>query len=453
MRASTPKGKRTIVVDVKPEDWHKAEEQWLILKNTISSLNYTTLRDFQYNLWAQATSDPKAVVGEPVLVITDNGGTMFSSFPYPATILKSFEDQGNLYFRVIYHPIEEESWNGEKIEDVKLYQVMPLRQPVAATEKQKEDVQVSLLLTKLNASRNSEFNSAKNKRNSLLASIASVQKDLAKYEQDLKKTEQKLKGAEGDFITRDSLKDLLTELTHHRKVDWVMMANNGDLIVQTQMLYKIDRKTGEEHKRIPVGRFAMYINSVNGSIAAENLDYNVAGHGHMCLDGSHICLGDNATEVAKMITSGRFYDVIDFMIGFFSIFPHDNGSPYISSEEWLENRGSSRVHRSNPWNFSTYLYKVEQDASVANKKLRRKSEPVERSLIEKIFKKSLPDPKKVEEEAQKVNPEDAWEECEVCGERKPDVTDRECAYELDVNDNSHWETICDDCEHDHEDNI
>jgi len=44
--------------------------------------------------------------------------------------------------------------------------------------------------------------------------------------------------------------------------------------------------------------------------------------------------------------------------------------------------------------------------------------------------------------------------CEFCYQDKPDVCERACGYEEDVNnDPTHIEVICDDCEQEHLDNI
>lgn len=39
--------------------------------------------------------------------------------------------------------------------------------------------------------------------------------------------------------------------------------------------------------------------------------------------------------------------------------------------------------------------------------------------------------------------------CSICGEKKPDVSERACAYQSEINDIEFLEIICDDCEYEH----
>lgn len=391
MRNKTPKSKGDIVVDVKPEDWLRAEEKWAVLKQSYNQLHYNYLQPFQIDLWAMVQKNTRSVVGEPVLIITNPEGNMYSNYPFPATILKAFESDGDLCLRVIYHPIEEETWTGERIEVVRLYQVMPLRDLPVASQAQKDSVQVALLLTKLNEVRNKELISLRKKKEGTVNSIESAKKDLIRYEKTLIALRDKLKGAEGDFLTVASLKEILVELSHHKKVDWAMFTRGGDLVIQTVMLYKIDRESNKEDLSEKMGRFCMLISPTHNTIQASNMDYRVNGHYHTNIArSSHdICLGDNEDDVISMIQSGKFYDLVDFMILFFSLHPHDGGDGGYESD-WVDEKEDYKGNYGNPWAREPELYKISQDKSVTSRQTRRKGKDGIVTSVKKSVRKALP---------------------------------------------------------------
>lgn len=384
MRPANAKAKRTIIVDVRPSDWHKAEEKWAVLKQNTYSITYTSLRDFQENLWGRVLDNPKDVVGEPVLIIANTDGDLMQNWPYPATILKAIEGEGHLTFRVIYHPIEEEQWSGERIENVKLYQVMPLREQPKARTEHKEQLQFSLLLTRLNSSRNQSITSLRQREEQTLRYISDTQKNLSKYERDLKSYRDQLEGSKGDFLTADDVKENLAQLSKHKYVDWAALTRNGELVVQTKMLYHTAKSSGKVDLSKPIGRFALWISPMTTGIMAHNMDYSRGGYGHMNLSNDSICLGGNSGEVHTMIQTGRFYDLVDFMVLFFSLFPHDAGDGGYAGGHtaWMAERQNNVT--SNPWNTGQWMYKVEQEAGAATRESRKKKKP---SALERAKKK------------------------------------------------------------------
>lgn len=387
-----------VEVSLRPEDWLKGEAQWQKLKTQTGTISYNNLFDFQQALWGMVVRNPKSVAGLPVLVVADRSGVVHTNYPYPASIIKAFEEAGQLMFTVMFHPIEEENWNDDRIEDVKLYQLMPLETPEPLTTKEKEELEMALMLTQLNLARNSTLTKLRKQEQDYLGMIANLQRDLAKYEGNLVEAQKQIKAGSKDFLTTSDLKEIINDISHNKRIDWAMLTKQGHIIAQTIPLFAFSKKLNQERKDKPIGRFVFYLNPRYSEIKAVNLDYSYSGHGHPNLNRDHICLGSNATPFTNLLQTGKFYDLLDELVTFFTLFPHDSGSPYVRHSDWLRYRGLSS--QPNPWGNEEALYKVTRSEKVTNRVLRKKGQPIE--AITPIATKKRGGPKKVQSVVQPV---------------------------------------------------
>lgn len=449
MKAKAPTKEKNVLVNVRREEWRKGEDMWWKLKETHPGrLSYANLLPVQVKLWAKYKTNPKSVIGEPVLIAVGVDGAYFGNFPYPATILKAFEEGGNYFFKCLFHPIQEEEWDGEKVADIRLYQVIPLSEPKEPTGKMEKEIRANLMyaniLNTLNNNRNGALATLRKNEASYQSSLNSLQKDVVRYQRLLDETEDKLKKTVVDSMGVSELQALIDQLKTHKKIEWAFLGQDGNLYFQTYMLCAMDPKTNKEDKRKPVGRFAMCINPVGYNVTAWNLDYAYQGQGHPNLEGAGgICLGSNGTLVANLAKEGRFFELADFMILFFSLFPHDTGSPYVPHMEWLAGRNKSS--HMNPWKDYPKLYEVkgEKEDAPSTIRVKKKKQTILKKVGNKIVETVTGNP---EEKAKPVTGKriatiatpvgkDPDEEGEYCDECDHECDDCPCET-----------TYCDTCE-------
>ena len=141
----------------------------------------------------------------------------------------------------------------------------------------------------------------------------------------------------------------LKEIKGHSKVQDAYFSVKGSLIVITKMLVGVDPKTDREDPTKEIGRLAFSISTpITEHIGVINLDFAAFRHiGHESRQweypychpnidaGLNICWGENRPDVRKFHRAAQYYQLVDFMITFFSLFPHDSGSPYFDHDEWM----------------------------------------------------------------------------------------------------------------------
>jgi hypothetical protein len=398
MRSTKPNTTRKIVHDVTPDDWKQAREKWLALMNRINPPTPSRLLDFQQAFWGKLEEDPKSVIGEPVLIIAQPTGGWYTGHTYPATILKVTEDGGQWIITCLYQPIEEERWENERIEKVYIHQLLPLvtNEPLSPEEKTKLETYLSFmaLLNPINRMRNSALTRLQQEKASIQSSLQSLRRDMARYENNLAKISESIETTTDDSLSVDDLRKTLDQVGAHHRVAWAMYDQRGNLIVETQMLNVIDPATNKENKRKPIGRFAFRISTSDGfTLQATNLDYEgTNGHKHPNINGTSVCLGGNQNMVMEMMRKGDFYGMIDFLILFFSMFPHDPGSgPYCDPIRWLQDK--TKVPHNNPWRTEStpILYIVSQTTEDAKKRVykKKRKKPV-RKPKEEVGETSTP---------------------------------------------------------------
>lgn len=369
------KGEDKLVFAVTSEDWEKAKETWMVLRHKRSSVDRTNLEDFHAEMWIQVQKDPKKLVGQPVLIIAHENHTYHTGHPYPATILKVITSGGLPRIRVLYHPIAEEAWDGERIQEISLLQVLPLIDQPGVTAEEKTELKEGLIfatvLDKINVTRNVQRTTFQQRLSEYERAIGNYQREVMKYDGLIKKTTDQLKSAEDKSLDIDGLKALITEIATHRKVEWAFLSTAGDIVVQTKMLYATGPRNNTENLKKEVGRFAFLFNPIDHNIRAMNLDYDYNGHRHPNLNSDGICKGGNSTEMDDLLKTGRFYELVDLMVLFFSLFPHDSGSPYVPHRTWLA--GKLPSHIVNPYNNRTKMFEV-KSSTIEIKKRKKKGE-------------------------------------------------------------------------------
>lgn len=193
--------------------------------------------------------------------------------------------------------------------------------------------------------------------------LKSLSEQTKKYEQDLKNGEERQQDlAKTTEITEEFLINQIKSTKKHSLVDTAYITKTGHIIVKTKSLKAIintkDVRFLEYIKGInlDIGKFVFHI-SYHGDtwrfFSADNIDWGCCDcHGYDNSDHTHrdyyphpnikdskaVCFGSNENDAYAMWRMGQIYQLVDFMITFFSTFPHDNGSPYIGYEQWLKYR-------------------------------------------------------------------------------------------------------------------
>ena len=143
--------------------------------------------------------------------------------------------------------------------------------------------------------------------------------------------------------TEKSLAEQFAMIKKHAHIEKAYISVDGNIIVITKMLEALDGNTLKPLDR-RFGRMIIRLhydkNGGSYSIKASNMDFASASgreHPNISTDDNTICWGNNGTEVLSMLQTGSIYLLVDFMITFFSLFPHPSGSPYTNPIEWLNN--------------------------------------------------------------------------------------------------------------------
>lgn len=348
-------------IDVKLEDWANATEKWKELKQAArDTRNTQNLYPPQESLIAQFNKNPKSIVGEPVIVITTPAGDFWDSYPYPATILKCTENAGIYTFTVLFHPVAEETWDTERIEEVQIYQILPLREfdiPNAKKTKIKPSV-FDEVVKRINTNMGSELGTLIRHKTEYVHTIENYQREIKKYEEAIETTAEKIQDIQKNSLGIQDIKNRMDELKNIRGLEWAGLTKDGILILETKPLKAISSKTNKVTKN-EIGKFAFHINLYQGNMYGQNMKYSDSyGHGHPNLSGTNICFGNNSTEVKDLIFRAKFPELADFLIFFFSLFGH--GQPYVAHSTWLKTK---RAYNSpNQWRTLPFVYKVTGEA-------------------------------------------------------------------------------------------
>lgn len=339
-------------------------EEWTIAINKWGNVRHalgigTRLLDDQYPLYFKLKENIKSLNGEPVLIVRAPNGHPLEGYPYKGMILNTKEIGGNYSLTVFFQTIEQETWDHERIESIQLYQVIPVRSGFVITEQQKKDMKFFNLLNIINAKKNESVINTERSLREHKESMMSMQRDVERYERKITELEEVLEKSKSNALTLEGMLDSFRELGKNKKVFNAFLKEDGKMIIETEMIYATSPKTQKADKRKKVGRLAFELTTNGiGNCKFVNLDYCYHSPEY---PGSHyylpnvknmnVCYGDNGVLMDNLAREGSFYELVDFLILFFSLFPHDTGAPYIGHIKWLG--GRVRELKSNPFEVSS----------------------------------------------------------------------------------------------------
>ena len=189
--------------------------------------------------------------------------------------------------------------------------------------------------------------------------IATEDKYLEEYFRRIKETKNKIvnlkiqkKKAEGGIFTKEELLKILTALRKHRQIEDAYVSTERSIVIITKMLYATNEKTHTEDRRKEIGSFYIRLNfkEFNHHISIKNLTFERFKDGgdgpydHPHIEGDSICWGNNSQEVEVMWKDGQIYELIDFIIVFLSVYPQTDGKPYVTYDDWMDNKKKNKNH-------------------------------------------------------------------------------------------------------------
>lgn len=305
--------------------------------------------------------------------------------------------------------------------DAKIYQLEPVaeakfqkltQKELTAFKKSQETKVVVDALAAFNRQANTEFRKAAEDIEYLKREKANYLRQIEKYDKDIKHKEGLVASGKESKMDLKGLAALVASINKQDKVEDAYIGIKGNLVVFTKMLYGLD-STGKEDKSVEIGRFIFRMPLIGLSPIAFNLDYAVSPTGsdpywHPNIRGTNICQGDNAKEILGAARAGQLYELVDFLIIFLSLYPHDGGNPYIGFPEWLQQR--TRLRASNNGTLKRYwrdfiempLFKTSKSFEAVKKELEEKKVTREVTLSD-LQQQFYPDPAMIQRLAQDFN--------------------------------------------------
>lgn len=200
----------------------------------------------------------------------------------------------------------------------------------------------TILAQTIEKERTKEIANAKSSVSQRVAELEDLKRRIIQGDEDLKNAEKSLKEIEKShrsYSASDFTKEVAL-IKKHTMVEDVYISDQNNLIVLTKDLVAVNSETGKprpEH----IGRFIMrFTLGSNSVIQISNRDWlcdNNYWHPNIPTDGQ-VCWGNGQTVVRTMLKKGEFYMLVDFIITFLSLFPHDGGRPHKSHMDWLNQK-------------------------------------------------------------------------------------------------------------------
>lgn len=360
--AKTPRSK----IEITREEWAEAEKRWTADYSSGRNRGQD-LSERQLGLLGELQKNGvKALNGVAVLVIKDNGGSFFSSYPYRGMILNTKEINNEYVLTVLYYPSDHEGWDGERVEIVHLSQIDQVQEVFLPIQDQIKEMKLLQIINVINRSRKQNIINIENKRKDYLNAIASKEKDIASYKKTVALYDAQIKASQIPDLSKEEVLKFFRFLAKNKKVVNAYVNMAGEMIVETAMLYATTPVKLLENKKKPVGRMIFLLNTQGISYCRfANLDYcyHSPGSGsypthypHPNISSTGICSGNNQKEMDDMCKNGQFYELVDFLLLFFSMFPHDSGGPHIQHETWMASKLPEP--KANPWETDQRLWEL-----------------------------------------------------------------------------------------------
>ena len=240
----------------------------------------------------------------------------------------------------------------------------------------KQPDSVAQIVTKVvknaNILANDEYKNMLARVNERKGNATHLEENLQKTKIQLSKYQAKLKTFKQNSIKEYHIAGEIKNIRKHAKIKSAYVTTQGNIIVKTKMLYKIDAKTNKVDRKVEIGEFIFKFNldmsrDLGRRVRGFNTTYYVCnccvgsgehGYSHEGLNhalsfghpvlGEFLCAGDHEIEVKDMLHKLNLYLLVDFLVLLFSIYPEDNeGSPFISYEQW------DKYHKPLEDNFTT----------------------------------------------------------------------------------------------------
>lgn len=339
------------------EEWEAAMNRWY--NSYRRGEHGRDLLERQYPLHFKLKENIKSLNGEPIVIFKGPEGHVYNKYAYRGMILNAKELGGIFTLTVFLSPNEMENWEGERVETVQLFQIDAVRKIFGITDEQRKEMKFFNLLNTLNLKRNENVIKIERDIRTYKESMMSMQRDIERYEKKLTELEDILKKTKVDNVTLEGMLDSFRQLGKNKKVFNAYVRDDSKMVVETEMLYAISKKTNKEDRRKKVGRLAFelstqgidYCKFTNLDYCYHSVEYRGSHYYLPNVKDQGICYGDNGTLMSDLVKSGNFYELVDFLILFFSLFPHDSGAPFINHGQWM--KGRVRELKTNPFNVAT----------------------------------------------------------------------------------------------------
>ena len=331
-------------IEVTREEWQQAEGRWY---NTYKKGTYQTreLNERQLGLQVQIQKNIKSLNGTAIIILRDSDGNIYQQYCYRGMILKTQETNNQYVFTVLLYPSDNEDWDGERIEEVYLYQIEQAQDIFLPGEAEIKEMKFLQIINIINRSRKKNLIDLETKRKDYLRAIDSKEKDILNYKNNVAFLETQIKINQIPDLSKEEITKFFRYLGKNKKINNAYINMAGEMVIETKMLYATTPVKMIENKKKPVGRFIFKL-STNGMSACSfaNLDYCYHNPGspshypHPNISSQAICTGNNSGMLNGLVQAGQFYELTDFLLIFFSLFPHDSGGPHVRHETWIASR-------------------------------------------------------------------------------------------------------------------
>lgn len=335
-------------LEVTDREWAQAEAEYFKIRTTVTQPIYNnfTLLPKQIGLRKELQKNLKALNGEPILRIAGSDGGWFSSYCYKGMILNAKEIAGGDFeLTVVLYPPPQGDWGEDQIVNVNLFEVIQVKDIYIPEAKDLKEEKFVSIVRGMNKQRNTQLINLERIHKDYKVGIEQKEKDIALFKRKINELEMKMKSVKVPNLEKDDVLKLFNQLAKNKKVANAYLTEAGRMVVETRMLYATSPVKNNENKRKPIGRMAMELD-LGGIDKCKftNLDFCYHPRGseshypHPNVSGQRICSGSNTGQMDNMLKGGNYYELVDFLIVFFSLFPHDTGAPHVDHMTWLASR-------------------------------------------------------------------------------------------------------------------
>ncbi len=300
-----------------------------ILKADVPS---SSLSSKQSWAWDQFHKDKKKLIGEGVSLFCDSAGR--------EAPLSSQRNNGNIIgFKRARDgmPRINVHWGDDEVIPVWLYQIEITRDNPHLTTKERKKLAIDTFSEKISKSINQEKTSLTTQYKTATRYTRNYVLKHKEYQAKKKNLKEKLDTWRDKVFKASDLDEEIKLIKNHDKVVDAYLSEGGKIIVLTKNLKAVQ---GEKETGLELGRFVISIGyGEHRGIAINNRDWICRGeYGSPYLNRTSTCWGINDKEVEEMHKRGKVFQLTDFIITFYSLFPHGGGTPHIDADEWLEER-------------------------------------------------------------------------------------------------------------------